>query len=70
MLIHYYQAFYYTACESDHYMTMHLALLGILHKTDKQLALLCFGMFVIKREKSSSFNRLCYCQYFLKGGKM
>lgn len=28
---------------------MHLALLGILQKIDKQLALLRFGMFVIRR---------------------
>lgn len=49
----YYQGFYYAACESDRTsleVTMRLALLGILHKIDKQLALLCFGMFVIKRE--------------------
>lgn len=51
-------------------VTVCLALVGILHKTDKQLALLCFGLFIIKREKLASFAGLCYCHYPKKEGNV
>lgn len=42
--------------------------LGKLNKIDKQLALLCFIMVVIKRDKLASFTGLGYCHYSKKDG--
>ena len=50
-------------------MTMRLVLLGILLKTDRQLALLCFKLFVIKR-RNQPLSEDSYCHRSEKEGKV